>query len=81
MLNVKIYLLFSQIFYPETTDIYDKKNMPRVIYCIHALRYEFSITLLANIMGGGDILFLVPLSFVSSASVVVCVISFERDNY
>ncbi|KAH0515198.1 Ras GTPase-activating-like protein IQGAP3 [Microtus ochrogaster] len=26
-----------QIFLPETTDVYDKKNMPRVIYCIHAL--------------------------------------------
>ncbi|XP_011692559.1 PREDICTED: ras GTPase-activating-like protein IQGAP1 isoform X1 [Wasmannia auropunctata] len=25
------------IFLPETTDIYDKKNMPRLIYCIHAL--------------------------------------------
>ncbi|KAL6436488.1 hypothetical protein ACFW04_004757 [Cataglyphis niger] len=24
-------------FLPETTDIYDKKNMPRVIYCLHAL--------------------------------------------
>ncbi|KAK2582629.1 hypothetical protein KPH14_004911 [Odynerus spinipes] len=24
-------------FQPETTDIYDKKNMPRVIYCVHAL--------------------------------------------
>ncbi|XP_020296828.1 ras GTPase-activating-like protein IQGAP1 isoform X2 [Pseudomyrmex gracilis] len=24
-------------FLPETTDIYDKKNMPRLIYCIHAL--------------------------------------------
>ncbi|CAH2050458.1 unnamed protein product, partial [Iphiclides podalirius] len=24
-------------FQPETTDIYDKKNMPRVVYCIHAL--------------------------------------------
>ncbi|XP_070541740.1 ras GTPase-activating-like protein IQGAP1 isoform X2 [Ptychodera flava] len=24
-------------FYPETTDIYDRKNMPRVVYCIHAL--------------------------------------------
>ncbi|XP_026319538.1 ras GTPase-activating-like protein IQGAP1 [Hyposmocoma kahamanoa] len=24
-------------FQPETTDIYDKKNMPRVIYCLHAL--------------------------------------------
>lgn len=27
-----------QIFYPTTTDLYDRKNMPRVIYCIHALR-------------------------------------------
>uniref|UniRef100_A0A7N8Y7W2 IQ motif containing GTPase activating protein 3 n=1 Tax=Mastacembelus armatus TaxID=205130 RepID=A0A7N8Y7W2_9TELE len=25
------------IFYPETTDVYDKKNMPRAVYCIHAL--------------------------------------------
>ncbi|XP_054638676.1 ras GTPase-activating-like protein IQGAP3 [Dunckerocampus dactyliophorus] len=25
------------IFQPETTDIYDKKNMPRAIYCLHAL--------------------------------------------
>ncbi|XP_054279057.1 ras GTPase-activating-like protein IQGAP1 [Macrosteles quadrilineatus] len=24
-------------FQPETTDVYDKKNMPRVIYCVHAL--------------------------------------------
>lgn len=31
--------LCFQIFYPETTDIYDRKNMPRCIYCIHALRY------------------------------------------
>lgn len=28
-----------QMFHPETTDIYDKKNMPRVVYCIHALRW------------------------------------------
>jgi len=28
---------FPEIFYPETTDVYDKKNMPKVIYCIHAL--------------------------------------------
>lgn len=28
-----------QTFFPETTDIYDKKNMPRVVYCIHALRW------------------------------------------
>jgi Ras GTPase-activating-like protein IQGAP1 len=26
-----------KIFFPETTDIYNKKNMPRVIYCLHAL--------------------------------------------
>lgn len=26
-----------QTFQPETTDIYDSKNMPRVIYCLHAL--------------------------------------------
>ena len=28
---------FLQIFYPETTDIYDRKNMPKTVYCIHAL--------------------------------------------
>ncbi|XP_028297790.1 ras GTPase-activating-like protein IQGAP3 isoform X2 [Gouania willdenowi] len=28
---------FPLIFHPETTDVYDKKNMPRVIYCLHAL--------------------------------------------
>lgn len=33
-----IFILFFQIFHPETTDIYDKKNMPRAIYCVHALR-------------------------------------------
>lgn len=31
------FFLVFQTFQPETTDIYDKKNMPRVIYCIHAL--------------------------------------------
>ena len=25
------------IFFPETTDVNNKKNMPRVVYCIHAL--------------------------------------------
>ena len=25
------------IFYPETTDVYDMKNMPKLCYCIHAL--------------------------------------------
>ncbi|XP_014671830.1 PREDICTED: ras GTPase-activating-like protein IQGAP1 [Priapulus caudatus] len=28
---------FPTIFHPETTDIYDRKNMPRLVYCIHAL--------------------------------------------
>ena len=27
-----------KIFYPITTDCYDRKNIPKVIYCIHALR-------------------------------------------
>ncbi|XP_065263096.1 ras GTPase-activating-like protein IQGAP2 [Emys orbicularis] len=26
-----------KIFYPETTDVYDRKNVPKMIYCIHAL--------------------------------------------
>lgn len=25
------------IFYPETTDVYDRKNMPKTVYCLHAL--------------------------------------------
>uniref|UniRef100_A0A4W5MH44 IQ motif containing GTPase activating protein 2 n=1 Tax=Hucho hucho TaxID=62062 RepID=A0A4W5MH44_9TELE len=28
---------YFQIFYPETTDVYNRKNMPKVVYCIHAL--------------------------------------------
>uniref|UniRef100_A0A8C7K4Z2 IQ motif containing GTPase activating protein 2 n=1 Tax=Oncorhynchus kisutch TaxID=8019 RepID=A0A8C7K4Z2_ONCKI len=28
-----------KIFYPETTDVYNRKNMPKVVYCIHALRF------------------------------------------
>ena len=36
-----IFLL--QIFFPETTDIYDRKNMPRAIYCIHALRWDSAL--------------------------------------
>ncbi|XP_047098863.1 ras GTPase-activating-like protein IQGAP1 [Schistocerca piceifrons] len=31
------FLELPKTFHPETTDIYDKKNMPRVIYCVHAL--------------------------------------------
>ncbi|KAL5004093.1 hypothetical protein ScPMuIL_017549 [Solemya velum] len=39
-----------QIFYPETTDIYDRKNMPRAIYCIHALSlYLFKLGLAPQI--------------------------------
>ncbi|XP_058854840.1 ras GTPase-activating-like protein IQGAP1 isoform X2 [Acipenser ruthenus] len=39
-----------KIFYPETTDIYDRKNMPRSIYCIHALSlYLFKLGLAPQI--------------------------------
>uniref|UniRef100_A0A670KGI8 IQ motif containing GTPase activating protein 1 n=1 Tax=Podarcis muralis TaxID=64176 RepID=A0A670KGI8_PODMU len=42
--------LCVQIFYPETTDIYDRKNMPRCIYCIHALSlYLFKLGLAPQI--------------------------------
>ncbi|KAJ7416745.1 Ras GTPase-activating-like protein IQGAP1 [Willisornis vidua] len=37
-LNAMSEIGLPKIFYPETTDIYDRKNMPRCIYCIHALR-------------------------------------------
>ncbi|XP_072572239.1 ras GTPase-activating-like protein IQGAP3 isoform X3 [Paramormyrops kingsleyae] len=38
------------IFQPETTDIYDKKNMPRTVYCIHALSlYLFRLGLAPQI--------------------------------
>ncbi|XP_035427010.2 ras GTPase-activating-like protein IQGAP3 isoform X1 [Cygnus atratus] len=38
------------LFHPETTDIYDKKNMPRVVYCIHALSlYLFKLGLAPQI--------------------------------
>lgn len=36
------YIGFPKVFYPETTDIYDMKNMPKLIYCIHALSYYLS---------------------------------------
>ncbi|XP_032416791.1 ras GTPase-activating-like protein IQGAP1 [Xiphophorus hellerii] len=39
-----------KIFYPETTDIYDRKNMPRCVYCIHALSlYLFKLGLAPQI--------------------------------
>jgi len=37
-LNTLRHVGLPKIFYPTTTDLYDRKNMPRVIYCIHALR-------------------------------------------
>ncbi|KAM4600495.1 ras GTPase-activating-like protein IQGAP3 [Polymixia lowei] len=38
------------IFHPETTDIYDKKNMPRAVYCIHAFSlYLFRLGLAPQI--------------------------------
>ena len=49
---------YAQIFYPITTDLYDRKNMPRVIYCIHALRLAFhmhiyqSLTLVVHVQEG-----------------------------
>ncbi|XP_067456357.1 ras GTPase-activating-like protein IQGAP3 isoform X1 [Thunnus thynnus] len=35
--NAMTTLGLPAIFQPETTDVYDKKNMPRAVYCIHAL--------------------------------------------
>lgn len=36
-LRVVLKLGLPAIFLPETTDLYDRKNLPRVVYCIHAL--------------------------------------------
>lgn len=36
---VSFHLAFLQGFIFELTDLYEKKNLPKVIYCIHALRY------------------------------------------
>ena len=33
------HFLIIQVFYPVMTDIYHRKNMPKLIYCLHALRY------------------------------------------
>ncbi len=33
-------MLGLQGFIFELTDLYEKKNFPKVIYCIHALRYD-----------------------------------------
>lgn len=49
-LNAMTEIGLPKIFYPETTDIYDRKNMPRCIYCIHALSlYLFKLGLAPQI--------------------------------
>lgn len=49
-LNAMSKIGLPKIFYPETTDIYDRKNMPRCIYCIHALSlYLFKLGLAPQI--------------------------------
>ncbi|XP_076842837.1 ras GTPase-activating-like protein IQGAP3 [Brachyhypopomus gauderio] len=48
--NALVEIGLPTIFYPETTDIYDKKNMPRTVYCIHALSlYLFRLGLAPQI--------------------------------
>ena len=37
-------LMYFQVFYPVMTDIYHRKNMPKLIYCLHALRYVVSVS-------------------------------------
>ncbi|NXG87300.1 IQGA1 protein, partial [Stercorarius parasiticus] len=57
-LNAMAEIGLPKIFYPETTDIYDRKNMPRCIYCIHALSlYLFKLGLapqIQDLYGKGD---------------------------
>ncbi|XP_072405007.1 ras GTPase-activating-like protein IQGAP3 isoform X2 [Chiloscyllium punctatum] len=49
-LNALAKIALPSIFYPETTDIYDKKNIPRVVYCIHAFSlYLFKLGLAPQI--------------------------------
>ena len=38
-----ILTLSWQGFIFELTDLYEKKNFPKVIYCIHALRFEILV--------------------------------------
>ena len=28
---------FPEKYFPETVDVYDNKNMPKAVYCVHAL--------------------------------------------
>ncbi|ORY22927.1 hypothetical protein LY90DRAFT_430293 [Neocallimastix californiae] len=39
LFNVMRNIKFPENFIFELTDLYDKKNIPKVIYCLHALRY------------------------------------------
>uniref|UniRef100_A0A3B4UMR6 IQ motif containing GTPase activating protein 3 n=1 Tax=Seriola dumerili TaxID=41447 RepID=A0A3B4UMR6_SERDU len=47
--NAMTTLGLPTIFHPETTDVYDKKNMPRAVYCIHALLYLYRLGLAPQI--------------------------------
>ncbi|KAJ8287966.1 hypothetical protein COCON_G00006250 [Conger conger] len=48
--NAMVEVGLPTMFQPETTDIYDKKNMPRTVYCIHALSlYLFRLGLAPQI--------------------------------
>lgn len=48
--NAMVKIGLPTIFHPETTDIYDRKNMPRAVYCIHALSmYLFRLGLAPQI--------------------------------
>ncbi len=48
--NAMEHIGLPRIFFPETTDVYDKKNMPRVIYCLHALSlYLFKLGIASQI--------------------------------
>lgn len=38
-------LILVKGFIFELTDLYEKKNLPKVIYCIHALRFVSSTTI------------------------------------
>ncbi|KAA0702572.1 Ras GTPase-activating-like protein IQGAP3 [Triplophysa tibetana] len=48
--NAMLEVGLPTIFHPETTDVYDKKNMPRAVYCIHGLSlYLFRLGLAPQI--------------------------------
>ncbi|XP_051576134.1 ras GTPase-activating-like protein IQGAP3 [Myxocyprinus asiaticus] len=48
--NAMLEVGLPTMFHPETTDVYDKKNMPRAVYCIHALSlYLFRLGLAPQI--------------------------------